>query len=199
MIEQQIVLRVRPGEAVRFPGRCVACGQPARERMTLRKRRGQMTRRLEAPLCAECARRLARRSGEEERLLRLSWPAAAIAGVVLVVLALLLPFEPWWLRLLAGVVLGLVAAVGVRWALARRAEAAELPERRAVREAAQIVDFTWRDMTLAFARRDMAEQVRALNPDYLAEEPVSGDDAETQNARPEELNQPAEEQPIEQT
>lgn len=166
--------------------------------MTLRKRRGQVTRRLEAPLCAECARRLARRSGEEERLLRLSWPAAGVAVVLLVALALLLPLEPWWLRLAAGLVLGLAAGAGVRWALARRAEAAELPERRAVREAAQIVDFTWRDMTLAFTRKDVADQVLELNPEYVAVEPVSTDGAELEAALGE-TAPPAEEQPIDQT
>ena len=55
-----MTLRVRPGETVRFPAECVACGQPARERLSLHKRRGQVTRRVDAPLCADCARQLAR-------------------------------------------------------------------------------------------------------------------------------------------
>ena len=170
-MEKQITLRVRPGETVRFPPQCVACGQPAGERLTLQKRRGQITRRVDAPLCADCARRLARRSGDEERLLRLSLPAAAGVALLLTVLGLVaLPFDAWLPRLMIGLVLGVVGGALIRWALVRRAAAAELPERRAVREAVRIVDFTWRDMTLAFADGAMAAHVLEMNPDYLPDE-----------------------------
>jgi hypothetical protein len=182
-MDQQVVLRVRPGETVRFPTSCVACGQPARERMTVQRRRGQVMRRVEAPLCSDCARQLARRSGREERLLRLSWPAAAGAAVLLAALVLVaLPLEALWLRLVLAAVVGLGAGAVARLALARRAAQAELPEKRAVSEAAQIADFTWRDMTLSFARADIAGRVRELNADVLAgepnvsEEPVSSDE-----------------------
>ena len=47
-----------------------------------------------------------------------------------------------------------------------RAAAAELPEKTAVRQAARIVDYSWRDMTLAFANVAMAERVREMNPEY---------------------------------
>ena len=70
IMSQQITLRVRPGEMVRFPNRCAACGQPATERLPLQMKRGPVTRRLDAPLCADCARQLARRSGREEQLRR---------------------------------------------------------------------------------------------------------------------------------
>lgn len=164
-MEQQITLRVRPGETVRFPALCVACGQPASERLALQKRRGQLTRRLDAPLCGECARRLARRSGDEERLLRLSWLAAGLVVVLLTTLVIvILPFESWWPRLILGLATGLAGGALVRRLLVRRAEAAELPERRAVREAARIADFTWRDMTLVFSNERVAERVREMNP-----------------------------------
>ena len=164
-----MTLRVRPGETVRFPAQCVACGRPARERLSLQKRRGQVTRRVDAPLCTDCARQLARRSGQEERLLRLSWSAAALTAVVLALLVVVaLPGVGWWLRLPLAVGLGLAGGAFIRWALARRAAAAELPERRAVRQAAQIVDFSWRDMTLAFTNDEMADQVRELNQNLLA-------------------------------
>lgn len=176
---RQITLRVRPGETVRFPPLCVACGQPADERLTLQKRRGQITRRVDVPLCAECARRLARRSGEQERLVRLSLPAAVGVALLLTVLGLLvLPFDLWWLRLLVGLVAGLAGGAIIREALMRRATAAELPERRVVREAARIVDFTWRDMTLAFADEEIAAQVMTLNPDSLLEEQSSEENPE---------------------
>lgn len=168
-MEKQITLRVRPGQSVRFPPLCVACGQPAGERLTLQKRRGQLTRRVDAPLCADCARRLARRSGQEEQLVRLSWPAAASAALLLGLLGLLaLPFDAWWLRLLVGLAFGAAGGAFIRWALLRRAAAAELPEKTVVREAARIVDFTWRDMTLVFADEAMADRVREMNPEYAA-------------------------------
>lgn len=171
MMDQPITLRVRPGETVRFPALCVACGQPARERLTLQKRRGQITRRVDAPLCAECARQLARRSGQEERFLRLSWPAAAIATLLLAVLIIVgLPLDPWWPRLLTGAIVGLIGGALVRWAMARRAAAAELPEKRAVSQAAQIVDFSWRDMTLALTNAGIADRVREMNAAVLVKE-----------------------------
>jgi hypothetical protein len=175
-MDQQVVLRVRPGEAVRFPALCVACGQPARERITLQKRRGQVTRRVEAPLCSECARQLARRSGQEERLLRLSWPAAIIiAGLLAGLVFVLLPPASWPLKLVVAVAIALGAGAFTRWVLARRAAQAELPEKRAVVEAAQIVDYTWRDMTLSFVRADIAGRVRELNADALAGESITSE------------------------
>lgn len=173
IMEERITLRVRPGETVRFPALCVACGRPARERLSLHKRRGQVTRRVDVPLCADCARQLSRRSGQEERWLRLSWPAAGMTAAALALLVLWgLPDGSWWLRLPIAVGLGLAGGTFIRWALARRAAAAELPERRAVRQAAQIVDFTWRDMTLAFTRAEMAGRVRELNQGVANDAPA---------------------------
>ena len=201
-MEKQITLRVRPGETVRFPPLCVACGQPAGERLTLQKKRGQITRRVDAPLCADCARKLARRSGEEERFIRLSLPAAIGVALLLALLGLAaLPFDAWWLRLLIGLALGVAGGAFIRGALMRRAATAELPERRAVRESARIVDFTWRDMKLAFVNGEVAEQVLVLNPDYVAagkpapEEP-SGIADETRPEAAEEGAPPAEESAV---
>jgi hypothetical protein len=128
-------------------------------------------------------------------LLRLSWPAAAGVALLLVALGLLiLPFDAGWLRLLVGLAFGAAGGAFIRWALVRRAEAAELPEKRAVREAARIVDFSWRDMTLAFANGDMAERVRELNPDYAPIAESSGEvDLPAQEAATEEIAPPAEE------
>lgn len=187
IMSQQITLRIRPGETVRFPNRCVACGQPATERLTLHNRRGQLTRRLDAPLCADCARQLARRSGREEQLRRTGALVAVVAGVVALLAVATLVGGAWWLRGLLGAVAGGVAAALVWAFFRRRADAARLPETRAVREAAQIVDFTWRDMTLAFADEAMAAAVRELNAALLPEAapPADAPGAAANEFRPE--------------
>lgn len=187
IMSQQITLRIRPGETVRFPNRCVACGQPATERLTLHNRRGQLTRRLDAPLCADCARQLARRSGREEQLRRTGALVAVVAGVVALLAVAALVGGAWWLRGLLGAVAGGVAAALVWAFFRRRADAARLPETRAVREAAQIVDFTWRDMTLAFADEAMAAAVRELNAALLPEAapPADAPGAAANEFRPE--------------
>lgn len=187
IMSQQITLRIRPGETVRFPNRCVACGQPATERLTLHNRRGQLTRRLDAPLCADCARQLARRSGREEQLRRTGALVAVVAGVVALLAVATLVDGAWWLRGLLGAAAGGVAAALVWAFFRRRADAARLPETRAVREAAQIVDFTWRDMTLAFADEAMAAAVRELNAALLPEAapPADAPGAAANEFRPE--------------
>lgn len=162
-MSQQITLRVRPGEMVRFPNRCAACGQPATERLPLQMKRGPVTRRLDAPLCADCARQLTRRSGREEQLLRTGWAAVVAAGLVLLAVIALLLGGPWWLRGLLGSLAGVAGAALVRWAFIRRAAAEQLPETRTVRESARIVDFTWRDMTLELADETLAADVIELN------------------------------------
>ncbi|HEY1409131.1 MAG TPA: hypothetical protein VF434_09325 [Promineifilum sp.] len=169
MVAEQVILRVRPGEKVRFPGLCVHCGRPASDKIVLMRKSGQLTRRLDAPICAECARQLSRRSGKEERLLRMSWPAAIGAAVLLAgMIFLILSFDTLWLRMSIAALVGLAGGAVVRWAIARRAALAELPEKRAVSDAARIVDFSWRDMILAFENANFAEQVRALNREVLA-------------------------------
>ena len=163
IMSQQITLRVRPGEMVRFPNRCAACGQPATEHLPLQMKRGPVTRRLDAPLCADCARQLVRRSGREEQLRRTGWAAAVVAGLALLAVVALLLGGPWWWRGLLGGMVGGAAAALVWWAFARRAAAEQLPETRAVRASARIVDFTWRDMTLELADDALAAAVVELN------------------------------------
>lgn len=180
-MSEQVIIKVRPGESVHFPGLCVNCGRPGRDRLRLTKRRGQVTRWVDAPLCAECARTLSRRSGREEQLLRLSWPAAVVAGLLLAFLAFVILPGGWPLRLVAGAAVGLAAGTIVRRLLTRRAAAEELPEKRVVRESARIVDFTWRDMTLAFVNDDIAGELRTLNdanePDETGEPAASDEPA----------------------
>ena len=177
MMDEFITLRVRPGETVRFPNLCVACGQPARERLSVRRRRGQVVRRFDAPLCAVCARHLGRRSGQEERWLRLGWLVVVVAAAAVLLLAVaLLPFAALWLRLAIGLLLALGSAWLFRRLTIRQAAAAELPEKRAVRDAARLVAFGPHRMTLAFARPETAAAVRELNAAVLVSS-VSSDEA----------------------
>jgi len=162
-MSQQITLRVRPGEMVRFPNRCAACGRPATERLPLQTKRGPVTRRLDAPLCADCARQLTRRSGREEQLRRTGRVAAVAVGLALPAVVALLLGGPWWLRGLLGLLAGGAGVALVWWVFDRRAAAEQLPETRTVRESARIVDFTWRDMTLELADATLATAVVELN------------------------------------
>ncbi len=176
MMDEFVTLQVRPGETVRFPNLCVACGQPARERLSVRRRRGQVVRRLDAPLCDACARQLSRRSGQEERWLRLGWLVVAVAAAAVLLLSVaLLPFAALWLRLVVGVALGLVCALLIRRWIVQQAAAAELPEKRAVRDALRLVAFSPRAMTLTLARPEMAAAVRELNADVVIS-PTSADE-----------------------
>jgi len=169
-MSQQVRLNARPGQTVRFPNECASCGREASERMPAEKRAGQTTRRVDVPICADCGRILARRSGEEERRLRLGRVLAGAAGLLAGGLVTLIAPGGWPLRLVLGVVVAAVAGLLVwRWAEAR-AERAALPEKQAVRESARLVDFSWRGLTLEFARDGFAERVRELNADLLPEQ-----------------------------
>jgi hypothetical protein len=162
-MDQRLILRVRPGESVRFPNRCIACGGPPQERLTLKKRHGQLTRKVEVPLCGDCARQLSRRSGEEERRLRVVRIVSAITGLFVLIILTLTGLEPLWLRLTVAFIGATIAAAlahhsGMRWV-----SKAKLPEKRAVLEAVQITDFSWRDMTLVFENPAIFNEVRELN------------------------------------
>jgi len=173
MMDEFITLRVRPGETVRFPNLCVACGQPARERMSVRRRRGQVVRRFDAPLCAACARQLSRRSGQEERWLRLGWLVVVVGTAAVLLLSVaLLPFAALWLRLALGAALALGIGLLLRRWIVRQAAAAELPETRAVRDAVRLVAFGPRAMTLALARPETAAAVRELNAGAVVPAPT---------------------------
>ncbi len=164
-LSQHVQLAVRPGEAVNLPGVCMACGETAVTWMPITKRQRQVTRTLDVPVCAECARQSGRRSGREEQLHRLRWLATGLAAVGLFALAWLLTggitIVLW--RLAAGLA---VAATGVAllwWAFGRAIRAAELPEKRAVTDAVRIAGFSERTMTLVFSRAEFATAVAELN------------------------------------
>lgn len=168
---QEITLPIRPGETVRFPGLCVACGRAAGASMTVRRRQGQTLYRLDVPVCADCLRLSRRRSGREETLLRAGWLAAVAGGGLAFGLVWLLAgaLDPWG-RGAAALIAAAVAAGLALWSFRRAAQGAELPESRAVRDAAQISGFTWRDVTLWLADAALAERVAAMNGAVPTEE-----------------------------
>jgi hypothetical protein len=157
MTFQEVTLPVRPGGTVRFPPLCAACGQSAAESMTIRRRQGQTLYRLDVPVCADCLRLSRRRSGRQETLLRAGWLAAVVGAI--------LAFGLVWLigGSLGAALLAAAVAAGLAYgSFQRAAGAAELPEARAVREAAQISSFTWGEVTLLLSET-LAGRVAALN------------------------------------
>jgi hypothetical protein len=166
---QQLTLRVRPGENVRFPNRCVVCGRLPQERLTLKKRHGQITRKLDAPICDDCARQLTRRSAEEERRLHVARVATVITGLFVLIILVLAGWEPLWLRLAVAFIGAVTVAAIVHRLVLNWAAKANLPEKRAVLEAVQITDFSWRAMTLAFDNPAIIIEVMELNSDILVD------------------------------
>lgn len=161
---QEITLPIRPGQTVRFPALCVACGRPATESMTVRRRQGQTLYRLDVPLCADCLRLSRRRSGREETLRRAGWLAAVVgAGLAFGLVWLLGGSLGTWGRVIAALIAAVVAGGLAWWGFRRTAQGAELPEARAVRDSAQISSFTWRDVTLMLADAGLADRVAAMN------------------------------------
>lgn len=161
---QQITLRVCPGQFVNFPNRCVACGQAATSQTTLQNRRGQITRSLDVPLCAECAHQLTRRSGQEERRIRAGIGAAIFTAVAaMAFLFIAIDFWPWWLRFLVAVLVALSIAYAVYRLAVQVAQGVELPEKRVVRSAVIFKDFSWRDLILEIEDPVLAAEIKAAN------------------------------------
>jgi len=170
-MSQCVKLKVRAEQAVRFPGLCVHCAQPATEWMGLKKRIGRIARSIDVPLCHDCRQQLGRMSGEEERLQKLGRLLALLA--LLLTTAVLLLLTPaamaFILRLLIGLLGGLSAAELV-FTLVRRAQRqAALPVKKEIRNSACIADFTWRATTFEFTNETFAEHFRAINEPLLME------------------------------
>jgi len=172
MSRHVITLHVQPQDAVRFPGICVHCARPAPASMALAARRGQTVREIKVPLCAECAAALARESGDEERLRKIGRLLAGVAGLALLMLILLLTPARMalWARLLIGLPPALAAAALIFWLARPAIERAALPEKQAIRQAAQIANFDWETTTFIFANETFAERFQALNQERVARE-----------------------------
>ena len=168
---QRVKVEVRPGEILRFPPQCVNCGNEAAGTMRLHKRRGRVTREIEAPLCADCRRELQRLSGEEERWRRMGWFFGALAFFLGLIAFLLL--LPGWLPfvprlLLAAVLAGGVGALVVLY-FRRNSMKYARPDKLAVLNAAQLQDFSWRATTFEFENEAYAREFVELNSGRLLE------------------------------
>lgn len=173
----QVTLPLRPGQAVVFPNVCVACGRPASDQLPISKKQGQTEYNLEVPVCGDCLRNSQRRSGREETLLRAGWLAAVAGGIMGLAFGWFITGDmSAVVRLLAALIAGTVAAGLAYWSFRRAAQAAELPEKRAVTGAVQISDFSWHDITLMLADEALAERVIELNTPPVAAEAAGQDD-----------------------
>jgi hypothetical protein len=161
---QQVKVKVKVGQVVRFPGVCVHCANPAGEGMTLRKRIGRLTRLVDVPVCVDCAQTLRRRSGEEERRQRIGYAATGLAFLLAaaVVYALLPPLAVL-LRGGAAVILGVLVASAVQAQLRGLALKAARPEKRMILESARLANFSWRATTFEFSNEAFVERFVDLN------------------------------------
>jgi hypothetical protein len=161
----EVKVKVKPGDALQFPGICANCSQPAAEWMAVKNWGGRLLRRIDVPVCKECARLLRRRSWHEERWTKLGWFLAGGAAVLVLLLAFFVLFAalPFGIRLiLALLAAGLAAYDG--WAFARRKGlSATIPEKKAVLAAARISDFSWWTTTFEFGNDRFAERFIDLN------------------------------------
>lgn len=166
-----VKVKIRPGLGLRFPPICVSCSRPASERLKIRKESGRAVRFIEVPVCGLCARELSLKSMEEERWQRLSLAAASATG--LIVLALLLLLRPDGLNLLLWLLfslpMALLLAAGVYRLLDRRRRAAARPEKKAILDAVQMVDFSWRATVFSFDNEIFTERFITLNESLLME------------------------------
>ncbi len=167
----QVKIKVRPKQTVKFPDVCVHCNQPASEMMLVRKRISRITRLIGVPVCLDCARQLARKSGEEERLQKLDWLVSG--AVFLLVLAITLSLIPaglaFWLRLLSAGLVGLAATAVSHTLFQRKIRSAYLQEKQAILASARIVNFSWRATTFTFENETFRERFIEINEPLLME------------------------------
>jgi hypothetical protein len=172
-VRQQVKIKVRPDQIVRFPGICVHCAQPAdaqkQAHLLVKKRTGRVTRLVDVPLCARCSQATQHLSGEEERLQKLTRVMLGAAFFLSLALVLLL--------LPAGLALGLrlivatavsTAVSAILFSYGRQAvRRAALPEKQAILSAAHITAFSWRATTFEFTNETFARRFAELNQSLL--------------------------------
>jgi hypothetical protein len=170
-MDHQVKIKVRPNQPIHFPPLCVHCAQPAVAKMGLRRRIGRITRMVDVPLCKECHYELRRRSAEEERLQKIGWLVSGVLFLLVVAFALI--FTPvefgFGLRLLLAAFVALLLAGCVFWLFWRASARVELPSKQAIRQSADIANFSWRATTFEFDNETFADQFRKMNETQLME------------------------------
>lgn len=139
--------------------------------MPLQARRGRLTRLIDVPLCQQCAAELRRKSGEEERLERIGRLAAALAGIAILILSLLLtpnglPFVLW---LLVAIVLSIGTGLLVLAYFRKRSLVAANPEKLAILASVKMTHFSWRAATFEFDSDEFARRFESMNHSRLME------------------------------
>ncbi|GAB4272973.1 MAG: hypothetical protein Kow0080_19990 [Candidatus Promineifilaceae bacterium] len=162
-----VTLRAAPGDVVRFPAVCVYSGEPALARLPIAYRRGMRELFLEVPVSTAVYNLLQRRSYQEERWWHVSWVVAVLAGVVVLASVLLWLNAVLAFRLFLGSVAALLVATLVLAGFQPIIDRHMLPEKADVYNAAQIVAFDGRFLTISFRNDAFAAQVRALNEPLL--------------------------------
>ena len=170
-MSQSVRVKIRPENSLKFPAICVHCGQPAGERMRISKRKRSITRLIEVPVCTNCYQEINRRSWAEERWQRIGLLVTGVTGTAVLALSFfLLPAElPVWLRLLAGIILAGLVALGLRGIIKQRSAEMARSEKKAILGAVRMVNFSWRATTFHFSREDFSEKFIKLNEQQLME------------------------------
>ncbi len=167
----QVKVKIRPKQHLQFPTVCVHCGQSAPATMHIHKRIGRTTRKIEVPLCQDCASELNRQSGDEERLQKIG--LLVTTAVFLITTAILFIIIPsglnFILRLLFALLLSAGLAFGVQTFFRRSMHNAALPEKKAILQSAQIETFSWRATTFSFENDLFTERFIDINKSFLME------------------------------
>lgn len=170
-MSQSVKVKAQPGHILRFPEICVNCSRPASERMPIRKRRGQITRLIDVPICSNCFRELRLKSGEEERWQRLGLLITVGIGIILFITGVLVipGLVPFWARLIAALIVATLAAVGIQSLFKKKSLAAARSQKKAVLDSVRMVYFSWRATTFEFENDTFAEWFKKLNEPGLME------------------------------
>jgi hypothetical protein len=170
-VRQQVKIKVRPDQVVRFPGICVHCAEPANAQIRVKKRTGRVTRLVDVPLCGRCHQEAQRLSAEEERLQKLTW--LVVGGAFFLALGAALLLLPaglaWGLRLVVATAVGIATAAALFSYWRRAGRRAALPEKQAILSAAHITAFSWRATTFEFTNETFARRFAELNQSLLME------------------------------
>jgi len=167
----QVKVKVQPGQTIQFPGICAYCALPAADSMQIRKRMGRVTRLIKIPICAACAQKVRRRSGEEERWHKIGLLLLAVFSLIALAIGLLLTPVAWPFGLRLGLALLIAAVVGTAVFILVNIQQnrAASSEKQTIRHAARIATFSWRTTTFDFTNDAFTERFIKINESMLME------------------------------